>query len=238
MSRELEVREAVDRFLARVRQQTDAHLESLAAELLQIVNGDVRAGRADLERAAVEVARAVARGGSHARHDLMSRVNEAVRRLDDAQTLLGILDALALGAAAEASRVAVLIVDDSGLRSWRHHGFNPGSGPVDLDLDASPTLSSAVRLKQTTPVPPAGDPPDPDVPMFMRVAPGHMGLVMPLVVAQHVVALVYAEGEDRQADLVGAPVWTEQVEVLVRHAASRLENVTSQRTVEVLTNPS
>jgi len=236
MSRELEVREAVDRFLARIRQQTDAHLESLAAELLQIVSGDARAGRADLERAAVEVARAVAKGGSHARHDLMSRVTEAVRRLDDAQTLLGILDALALGAAGEASRVAVLIVVDTGLRSWRHHGFNPGSAPVDLDIDASPTLSNAVRLKQTTPVPPAGERPDPAVPVFMRVAPKHTALVMPLVVAQHVVALVYAEGEDRQADQAGAPVWTEQVEVLVRHAASRLENVTSQRTVEVLTN--
>jgi hypothetical protein len=106
---------------------------------------------------------------------------------------------------------------------------------VDLDLDASPTLSAAVRLKQTTPVPAAGDRLDLAVPVFMRVAPGHTGLVMPLVVAQHVVALVYAEGEDRQADQVGAPVWTEQVEVLVRHAASRLENVTSQRTVEVLT---
>jgi hypothetical protein len=238
MSRELEVREAVDRFVARIRQQTDAHLESLATELLQIVNGDSRSGRADLERAAVDVARAVAKGGTHARHDLMSRVTEAVRRLDDATTLLGILDALALGAAGEASRVAVLIVEGSGLRSWRHHGFSPGAGPVDLDLEASPTLSSAVRLKQTTPVPPAGDRPDPTVPVFMRVAPHHTGLAMPLVVAQHVVALVYAEGEDRLSSHEGAPVWTEQVEVLVRHAASRLENVTSQRTVEVLTSPS
>jgi hypothetical protein len=72
----------------------------------------------------------------------------------------------------------------------------------------------------------------------MRVATGHLGLLMPIAVAGSVVALVYAEGPDRQADQPGAPVWAEQVEVLVRHTAARLENVTSKRTVEVLASQS
>lgn len=238
MSREHEIREAVDRFVARTRQATDAHLEALAAELLSVVQGDMRTSRVDVERAAVDVARAVAKGGAHARHDLMARIVDAVRRLDEATSLRGILDALALGASAEAARAAVLIVDGTNVRAYRHHGFTPGTAPVDLALTASPLLHSAVQLKQVTSVPPVNTTMDLQTPAFMRVQPGHLGLIIPLIVGREVVAIVYADGEERSAQQGGAAVWTEQVEVLVRHASARLENVTSQRTVEVLTNPS
>ncbi len=235
MSREQAVREAVDRFIARQRQATDAHLEALSAELLQLVQGDMRTSRADVERAAVEVARAVAKGGSQARHDLIARVADAVRRLDDAMSLRGVLDALADGASAEASRVAVMLVDDARLRTYRQYGFAPGVAPAEIPASASPLLSAAVKLRQVTPVPPV-DRPDPTSPVFLRVAAGQTGLILPLVVQHEAVALVYADGPDRETEQAGAPVWTEQVEVLVRHASARLENVTSQRTVEVLTS--
>ena len=237
MSREQHVREAVDRFIARQRQATDTHLEALAAELLQIVRGDMRTSRADVDRAAVEVARAVARGGAHARHDLISRVADAVRRLDDATTLRGVLDALADGASAEAARVAVMIVDGETLRSYRQYGFPPGVATADLPITASPLLSAAVRMRQVTPVPAAASP-DPTAPAFLHVAPGQVGLILPVVVQREAVAVVYADGPDRDGEQAGAPVWTEQVEVLVRHGSSRLENVTSQRTVEALTSRS
>lgn len=235
MSREQHVREAVDRFVSRLRQATDTHLESLAAELLQLVQGDMRTSRADLDRAAVEVARAVAKGGAHARHDLISRVADAVRRLDDATSLRGVLDALADGASAEASRVVVMLVDGDTLRSYRQYGFAPGVASAQLPVSASPLLGAAVRLRQVTPVP-AAERPDPTVPAFMRVASGQVGLILPVAVQREVVALVYADGADRDSNQAAAPVWTEQVEVLVRHAAARLENVTSQRTVEALTS--
>jgi hypothetical protein len=238
MSREQRVREAVDQFVARVRLDTDARLEELATELLQVIQGDARTSRVDVERAAIEVARAVARGGGQARHQLMDRVVNAIRKLDDAATLRGVLEALAEGAASEASRVAVLMLDADTLRPYRHHGYGPGLAPVDMKADASPLLASAIALRQTTPVLAAGDRPDARMPAFMRVVTGQLGLILPLVLGQQVVALVYAEGAAKQAKESGDPVWTEQVEVLVRHAAARLENVTSQRTVEVLTNPS
>ena len=76
----------------------------------------------------------------------------------------------------------------------------------------------------------------PEVPAFMRAAAGHSGVVIPIVVAGSVVAMVYAEGPERQAGSSATSLWTEHVEVLVRHASSRLENVTSRRTVEVLTS--
>jgi hypothetical protein len=238
MSREQQVRDAVERFLSQVRQDMDTHLETLSTELLQIVRGDMRTSRTDLERAAIEVARAVAQGGSHARHDLISRVVVAIRRLDDAVTLRGVLDALVDGASAEASRVAVLLVDREVFRAFRHHGFQAGSAPIDLPHAASPILQSALTLRQTTAVHPVAERDAAAVPAFMRVAPAFVGLVTPVVVGQAVVALVYAEGAANQTNEPGAPVWSEQVEVLVRHASSRLESVTSQRTVEVLTHPS
>ena len=238
MSREHQIREAIDRFLARTRQATDTHLEALSAELLAVVQGDMRSNRVDVERAAVDVARAVARGGAHARHDLMTRIVDAVRRLDEATSLRGILDALALGASAVAARAAVLLVDGSTLRAYKHSGFAPGQTPNDLNVSASALLTAAVQMRQVTTVPSGGSMPDPLAPAFMRVPAGHVGLVIPLIVGREVVAVVYADGEERLSQHPGAPVWTEQVEVLVRHASARLENVTSQRTVEVLSNPS
>jgi hypothetical protein len=238
MSREQQVRDVIERFISRVRNDTDTHLEALSSDLLAIVRGDMRTNRDDLDRAAIEIARAVAKGGSHARRDLISRVVVSLRRLDDAMTLSGILDALADGAAEEASRVAVLVADQAGFRAYRHHGFPPGGAPVDVPVDASPFVSSAVGLRQSTTVRAGGDREDPQVPMFMRVAAGQMGVLTPIVVANTVVALVFCEGPDRGADEPAAPVWTEHVEVLIRHASARLENVTSKRTVEVLTRHS
>jgi hypothetical protein len=237
MSREQQVRDAIDRFVAQVRGDVDTRLEALSAELLQVARGDARSSRTDIERAAIEVARAVAKGGTHAKHDLISRVIVAIRRLDDAVTLRGILDALADGASAESSRVAVLLVDGDVFRAYRHAGFSPGALPVDVPVAGSSLLSSAMSLRQTTPVRASSTTLDAS-PAFMRVPAGHLGLIAPVVVAKAVVALVYVEGPDVQAPETGAPVWSEQVEVLVRHASARLENVTSQRTVEVLSHSS
>ena len=238
MPSEQQIRDAVDRFLAQVRQDIDARLESLAAELLQFAREDQATGLVPVERAAIEVARAVGRGGVHARHDLISRVIAAVHRHDEATTLRGVLDALAEGAAAEAARSVVLLVDGEWLRSYRHHGYDAASVPGDLRIDASPLLASVVETKCTAPLEPPTPRTERSRPAFLRVLPGRVGLAMPLVLAQQTVAIVFAEGAARQPHEPGEPVWTEQVEVLVRHASARLENVTSLRTVEVLSSPS
>src|SRR5688572_5716371 len=130
MSREELIRDAVDRFAARVRQDTDARLQTLAGELLEVLGDDASTGRVGVERAAIEVARALARGGNHARHDLISSVIGAIRRLDGATTLRGILDALAHGAASETVRIAVFLVDGGTLRSYRHYGYKPEEAPA------------------------------------------------------------------------------------------------------------
>lgn len=239
MPREEQIRDAVDRFVTRVRQDTDARLQTLAGELLQVLGDDASTGRVDAERAAIEVARALARGGNQARHDLISSVIGAMRRLDEATTLRGILDALAHGAASETVRVAVFLVDGDTLRSYRHYGYkSDGAPPADIPLAASPLLASVVMFKAPAAVASAAPRTAGRVPVFMQVAGGNAGLAIPLVVATQVVAVVYAEGSERVRSEPGEPVWAEQVEVLVRHASARLENVTSLRMVEVLANPS
>ncbi|HWB29678.1 MAG TPA: hypothetical protein VG736_04180 [Vicinamibacterales bacterium] len=237
MPRDRQVRDAIDRFLASVRQDTDVRLQALASELLRIVEGEPHTSRVDVERAGVEIARAVARGGEHARHDLIARVVAAIRQLDTATTLRGILDALTDGASGEASRVATMLVDGGMLRRYRHHGFGPGLEPVDTPVEGAPLIAGAIEVRQPAKIP-AVERVDTRVPPFMRVPAGHVGQVIPIVVGQEVVAVVYVEGLDRTGVQPGEPVWAQHVEVLVRHASARLETVTSLRTVEVLAGPS
>jgi hypothetical protein len=69
----------------------------------------------------------------------------------------------------------------------------------------------------------------------MHVPVGHTGLVVPMAVGGEVVAVLYADDVGRTEEQEDAPVWTEEVDLLVRHASLRLENLTSTRTVEVFT---
>ena len=200
MSREQQIRDAVDRFLARVRQDTDARLQTLASDLLRIVEGRGADQPRRVERAAIEMARAVARGGEHARHDLIARVVGAVRRLDGATTLRGILDALADGAAAESVARGRAARRRCELRSYRHHGFGPGLAPPDIAIDGGArwwpgVIESARRPRCSRRVISA----DARLPAFMRVPAGHVGQVIPLVVRREVVAVVYVEGADASA---------------------------------------
>ena len=236
MARDQQVRDAIDRFVARVHRHTEQELEALAADLLRVAGVDGQSTLVELERAAVDVARAVARGGAHARHDLITRVVTAVRRIDDATTLRGVLDALSQGASADATRLAVLLVDHDTLRGFAHHGFAPGFTPQDISFRSVPLLLSAIELRQVNTVLP--EQAAADVPAFMRLGTGQIGTVAPLVVGGQVVALVYADGPGSTSGDADGGVWREQVEVLVRHASAKLESLTSQRTVAVLTSSS
>lgn len=172
------------------------------------------------------------------RMDTMERLMKSVRRIDDADSLSGILEALAQGAASETSRVAILLVDGELLKVWGHRGFAQGQGPVEMPVSATGSLAAAVALRQTSFVPPLIEGREHTVPVFMRVPVGHTGLIVPLVVGGECVALLYADDVNRSPQQEDAPIWTEEVDLLARHASLRLENITSVRTVEVLARPS
>ena len=164
----------------------------------------------------------------------LPRLLDAVRRLDGATTLSGILEALAQSALVRASRVAILVVNGDTLKSWGHFGFDPGQGAFDVPLDAVQVLTSALSTQQSAVFRAADGEADPSLPPFMRPPAGHLGLVAPLVVGGQVVAVLYADGDEGGVDHARAG-WADEVELITRHARARLENVTSERTVTALT---
>ena len=151
----------------------------------------------------------------------------------DSTTLTGILEALAEGAAAQTSRVALLLVDGDVLKPWVTHGYASGHGPHEIVIGSSGLLTATVALKQTSFVKPLIAR-EITTPSFMHVPVGHTGLVVPLVVGGDVVAVLYADDVGRDEVREDAPVWTEELDLLVRHSAVRLENLTTARTNEAL----
>jgi hypothetical protein len=215
MAKEQHVRDAIETFVARLRRDLDAHLRSLSTDLVRLTRETHESGRAET----------------------LGRLLGSFRLIDESSTLSGILEALSKGAAELASRVAILVVEGEMLRVWGHFGFAATVAPVDEPIGHHGLLAAAVVRRQTLFVPSALDDQPAKLPSFMRAPAGHAGLVMPIVVARDVVAVLYANGEDPRSPQEKTPVWTEELELLVRHAAARLESVTSERTVEVLTRP-
>ena len=247
MTIEDRIREAVDAYLTKVRTDLDAHAQSLTAEIVRLVAAEHDEWRAERDRSVAEAhadgvrqaaqlveAPAPAHGSRQDRVATLERLMGAVRAIDESGSLTGILSALVKGAAAETSRVAILLVDGYMLRTWEHAGFEEGAGPTEMPVGSAGTLAAAVALKQTSFVPTVIEDSESRVPRFMRVPAGHTGLVVPLTVGGDVVALLYADDVARAVEQEEAPPWTEEVQLLARHAALRLENLTSVRTVEVL----
>jgi hypothetical protein len=230
-------RSEMERAVGEARADAEAtfrtHVETLRGELTREMELRLVGERADSQMAQ-DAVRSGARDG---RLDTLERLLGVVRRLDEAVTLTGILETLAKGAAAEASRVAIMLVEDGMLRSWGHFGFSADVAPVDLPDTEARLLTAAVALRQTSFVQPSVDGRDTSVPAFMRVPAGHTGLVVPIIVGTEVVAVLYADDVGRLPEHEDAPVWTEEVELLVRHASVRLENVTSIQAAELLSKP-
>ena len=230
------VKEAVERFVARVRHNVDVHLETLAADLVRAIEedgGNVSSDRlSDLAKAASTIQT------QEGKLDMLAKLVGALRQQDEAITLKGILDALARGASSDAARVAVLLVDRDTLRRFTEYGYTGGARPADVPLDTYSAIARVVidRQRLVLAATPGGR--LPDVPPFMRAMSGNSGIVVPVIVAGGAVALLYAEGPERVAGQATTSVWIEEIEVLVRHASSRLENITSRRTVEVLSSSS
>ncbi len=226
------VREIVDRFAGRVRQTLDAHLESLATELYEAFEDPEGTGKVDAKRAVAQIARAAARiDAAEGRADAFTRLLAAFRMLDEATTLRGILEGLGRGAAMEAARVAVMLIDGEVLRPFGEFGFAAGVRPSELRLDEAPLVARAGRERLRISLATARGS---ELPPFMRSAAGAAGLASPVIVGGEVVALLFADGPTRAPEGAAAPVWMEHVEVIGRHAAARLEAVTSRRTVEVM----
>jgi len=236
MTIEHRVREVVDEYVARVRHDLDAHVEVLTADLVRMAaeQEDQQEQQAAEQQAAQEQAGEVIKAARSVHAETLQRLLGSIRRIDESDGLNGILETLAQAVEAQTSRVAILLVDGYMFRTWGHFGFEDGTAPTELPIGASGTLASAVAVRQTSFVPPVTEDRESPEPAFMRLAEGHTGLVVPLSVGGEVVGVLYADDMTRSVAQEDVPLWIEEVELLARHAAVRLENVTSVRAVEAL----
>ncbi len=183
------------------------------------------AERAEAISAAVDVAREQAASG------VVSRLLDAVRRLDEQTTLSGVLDALADLAGAEGGRAAVFVVADGGLRCWRLVGFDaPGDDAAHV-LTAADAGAAGRAIDERRSVSVAGGVEDASQgrpPVFVTLPEDCAGVAVPVLVGGEPLVSVYAdEGAGRRG--THSARWIPTVELLVRHAGARLEALTAER---------
>src|SRR4030095_17004256 len=140
------VKEAVERFVARVRHNIDVHLETLAEDLVRALEDE--GGKVAVDRLSELAKSASTVQAQEGKVDLLAKLVGALRLQDDATSLRGIMDALARGASTEAARVAVLLVDGDTLRSFSEFGYGAGARPADVPVDSFPALARTVSEKQ------------------------------------------------------------------------------------------
>lgn len=227
-----------------IRKQLEAELDQKMQAALDAAENRHRAAIADGEaRAAEDLKAAVASARIKEREIEMScasRLLESVRGLDGATSLSEVLDALALAAAKEAARAAVVVLRGDKIQGWRLSGFGPRDKQpklIDLALTESGLIGLAIGAGRAvnTRDSHSGAP----GPGFETLPSDRMGLAVPVIVAGRVVAVVYADAVAMGSGERHVPSsWPELIEVLARHAGRCLEALASQKTAPRTAPPS
>lgn len=207
-----------------VRAEVEAeHEASLAREREQAV-----AERAEAVSAAVTVAREQAAVG------VVSRLADAVRRLDEQTTLSGVLDALADLAAAEAGRAALFVAAAGGLCVWRVVGLDAPAAEEKRVLPASETGVIGQAIDEGRVVPVTGEAGEDTgngedgPPAFVTLPEDRAGVAVPVLVGGEPLVAVYAD-EGPEGARSGSARWIQVIEILARHTGSRLEALAAER---------
>lgn len=249
-----ELAEARQVTAAEAREHWSARLNALRAEWASQLRAEVAGASAESARAhAAELARlqaeksfaisaATEAGGARSPHTdasraALHRLAGTLRTLSEASSLTATLDALADGAAAEAADTALFVVSnvaDAGratngpatasdrLERWRSVSFDDDE--TDPVTPADGAIAHAVRTRQPTVTTRRTDDAAPGT-------PGRSGLVVPIVVGDKSVAVLYAEGE---ADVEAAAVWPDAIRILCQHASVCLAQLTAVRIAQAL----
>lgn len=170
------------------------------------------------------------------------RLLAGIRAVDEARTLIDVLDRVAELAGHEVDRAAVLVVKGDRLRTWRLVGFpaEQGGQAVEMTIDDSHLPGAVVRSGSIVARPAGGAGSDtaPALPSFAddESSAGRRAVAVPLVVGRRVVAVLY--GDVAGSDEPASPQrWAELLEILGRHASRALEVLTLQRTTGLAAAP-
>jgi hypothetical protein len=181
-----------------LRKQLESELDKKMHDALDAAENRHRSALADGEaKSAANIKAAVAAAHVKEREIEMScasRLLESVRGLDGATSLSEVLDALALAAAKEAARAAVVVLRGDRIQGWRMSGFGPRDKQpklIDLALAEAGVIGLAIgagrpintRDSQTAAIGPG----------FETLPADRMGLAVPVAVGGRVVAVVYAD---------------------------------------------
>jgi hypothetical protein len=218
-----------------IRRQVEAEVELKLFDGLAVAETRMKMALADSEaRAAEALKEAVATARAREREGEMAgvtRLLESIRGLDGASSLSEVLDALALAAAREAARAAVVVLRGERIQGWKMSGFGPRDmqpKSIDMLLGEAGVIGLAVgaaRVVTTRDGQSAGTGPG-----FETLPADRMGLAVPVIVGGRVVAVIYADGVTLDGHERPVPSgWPEVIEVLARHAGRCLEALTTQR---------
>ena len=201
---------------------------SLEKEVQEAVDGLLNRLRGSIESELTGVVKA-----THAEQAVLSRVLAGVRRLDADTTLTAVLDSLGELIAAFSGRAAILVIEENDkIRPWRFVGFSPDRGDVSaLPLtDADLSFMNKIVIEGQTCLLSSTDGGDTNSGKisFAELTEDRHALVVPVVIGDDVMVLVYADDVSFVSPL---PVssWSEAVELLARYAGRRLEGLTVDR---------
>jgi hypothetical protein len=161
------------------------------------------------------------------------RFFDAMRRMDEAPSLRGVLYALMEAVAGEAERSALLVMSQRKLRGWTSSGFpEAAADPMSLDLPFDPggLVGAAIRTKSmisssASTLAPTGA----ERPHFAQGPERRDAIAVPVVLGGAVAAVLYADAlSDGEP-----PAWADRVNRLVRYAALQLETRTARYLITV-----
>lgn len=152
---------------------------------------------------------------------------DAFSAVQNARSLSDGLAALVQAAAHVAPRVALFVVNGSHLDEWSVPGV-PQLSQLSLNVESETAgvLSAAVRRGERVTTG------ESSAPAFAGLPAGGLGAAVPMLVGGEAVAVLYADegrtGSGRSAE------WLDAVELLARHGAARLAELTAIRALQVL----
>ena len=226
-----------------IRRQLEIEFDQKMRDALDAAENRMRIALADGEaKAAADLKTAVADARVNEREIEMagvSRLLESVRGLDGATSLSEVLDALALAAAREAARAAVVVLRNDRIQGWRLSGFGPrDSQPKSIDLALSECGVIGLAIGAARAVTTRDSESASIGPGFETLPADRMGLAIPVIVGGRVVAVVYADAVTLDGHERHVPSsWPELIEVLARHAGRCLEALTTRRTMPKIPAP-
>lgn len=225
--RQLALAQARDQTLAEARRLADQRVAEAEAHLTATIDRVV----ADACAREREQASAQARREADADVDARARrLLDAARALDAAGSLSDVLDALGVALAREAGRSGVFVVRGASFQGWALSGFgslDAQPGRLDVPIAQAPLVQRAIQTGRTVASSEAEPAPGSDS-TTSSLTTG--GVAVPLVVADRVAAVVYADAltsDGREATV--ARGWASNVELLARHGARCIAALEAQR---------